>query len=132
MPDSIFNVTGTADGGIFSPTQGYGADIIVSFVRSTLNVNTNLGQSRLNSAGETELSFATIGNFLVSLQPRSGDYVRLIHGIVNQIDFSAFYLGNANIQEGDRAMIEGRRVEVIAALHYGDETTEISLKYVGR
>lgn len=131
-PDSIFNVTGPADGGIFSPTPGYGADVLVSFVRSTLRIAPALAQPRLTSAGETGLSFATLGTFLGTLQPARANYLRLLHGILTQVDFRMFILGEADIAEGDRCTIEGKRCEVINTQHWGTEHIELDLRYLGR
>jgi hypothetical protein len=132
MPESVFNVTAQPDCSVFAPQDGYGADTFLSFVRSRLKVTPDLAQPRLNSAGETVLSFVSSGRFLCSLQPTATNYVRLIQGTLVQVHFRVFILGNADIIEGDRATIEGHRVEVINAQHWGDEQTECDLRYMGR
>ncbi len=132
LVDSIFNVTASPDCSIFSPIAGYGADTFISFARSTLRVNTLLSQPRLNSAGETGLSFATIGTFLANVQPAATNYVRFMHGTLVQVHFRLFILGEADILEGDRCTVEGHRCEVINAQHWGSEQTEIDLHYLGR
>lgn len=131
-PESIFDINGTPDCSIFAPTAGYGADTFVSFVRSTLKVNSLLSQPRLNSSGETVLSFATIGQWLGSVQPANGNYVRLIQGTLVQVNYRMYIEGNADIRESDRATIEGKRVEVIAVNHWGTEATDIEMRQLGR
>ena len=133
MPNSIFNVNDNSpDCSIFAPQDGYGAETVLSFVRSTLRVNNNLTQPRLNSSGETQLSFATLGSYLMSLQPMRGGYVRLIQGTLTQINFVGFLEGNPDIIESDRCSVSGKRLEVVNVLHYGTESTEIELKYLAR
>ncbi len=132
-PESVFDVNqNQADCSIFAPQAGYGADTYVSFMRSTLRMNPLLSQPRLNSAGETGLSFAPVGAYLGSLQPAATNVVRLIQGILVQVNFKMFLIGSADIQELDRCTIEGRRLEVINAQHWGSETTEIDLRFLGR
>ena len=133
MPNSIFNVNEPSpDCSIFAPQAGYGTEQVVSFVRSTLRVNNNLAQPRLNSSGETGLSFATLGAYLGDVQPAATNYVRLIQGTLTQVNFRMFILGEADIREGDRCTIEGHRCEVINAQHWGSEQTELDIRYLGR
>lgn len=133
MVQSVFNVNEPSpDCSIFAPQPGYSTEQVVSFVRSTLRVNNNLSQPRLNSSGETGLSFATLGSYLMSLQPMRGGYVRLIQGTLTQINFLGFLVGNPDIIESDRCTVSGKRLEVVNVLHYGTESTEIELKYMAR
>ena len=133
MVDSVFNVNhNQPDCSIFAPQDGYGAETVLSFVRSTLRVNNNLTQPRLNSSGETQLSFASIGAFLGELQPTRGAYPRFIQGTMIQVDFVFYIIGEADIREGDRATAQGHRVEVVAVNNWGSEQTDVSLKQLGR
>lgn len=135
MPESIesvFDLTAPPDCSIFAPTAGYGADTFVSFVRSSLRVNTLLSQPRLNSAGETSLSYAPLGTFLGSLQPTGTNYQRFVHGTVVELNYRFIIVGYADVKEGDRCMISGARMEVKNVQRYGSEQTEIDLGWVGR
>jgi hypothetical protein len=133
MVDSVFNVNDNIpDCSIFAPTAGYGADTFVSFVRSTLKLHPDLQQPQLNSSGETVLSYVSSGTFLGSLQPASTDYRRFLHGIITEVNYKFYILGEVDIIEGDRATVEGRRVEVVNAQHWGSEQTECDLRFLGR
>lgn len=132
MPSSIFNIEAQPDCSVFAETAGYGATTVVSFVRGTLRRDNNLPQPRLNSAGETSLSFKPVGSYLGELQPTRSGYMRLIQGTLIQVDFVFYIIGEADIIEGDRATVEGHRVEVVASNHWGSEQTDVQLKQLGR
>ncbi len=132
MVESIFNLSDLGDCSIFAPQPGYGADQYLSFFRSTLRLNNALAQPRLNSAGETGLSFVSHARYLLNLQPKPTGFLRLMQGIVVQVAFTAFVQGNADIIEGDRCSISGQRLECTNVLHYGTESTEVELTYMGR
>jgi hypothetical protein len=132
MPDSIFNLVPAADGSIFAPEPGYGADTWLSFARSSLRLSPGLSQPLLNSAGETSLSFVSFARYLVSLQPLGTNYARLIHGTVVEVHARVFILGPNDVQEGDRCVVGGRRMEVVNTSPYGDEQNEVELRFLGR
>ena len=132
MVESIFNMGEQDLGCIFAPTPGYGADQYLSFVRSTLRLNNALTQPRLNSAGESSLSFSPSGTFLVNLQPKPTGFLRLVQGQVVQLAYVAFVTGNADIRETDRCSVSGKRLECTNVLHYGTESTEVELVQLGR
>jgi hypothetical protein len=132
MPESIFNLTPAADGSIFAPEPGFGADTWLSFSRSSLRLSPGLSQPLLNSAGETSLSFVSIARYLVSLQPLGTNYARFIHGTIVEVHARVFILGPSDVREGDRCVIGGRRMEVVDTSPWGDEHNEIDLRYLGR
>ena len=108
---------------LFREPDGSGVQALVTFQRATRSQTT---------AGEVVLSYATPRSLLVSLQPKPAGYVRLLHGIVQEVAYVAFYEGNAAVVEGDRATLSSAQVEVVSVLHYGMEHTEIEFKHVGR
>jgi hypothetical protein len=85
-----------------------------------------------NSAGEVEMSYASIGIFAGDLQPQGGNYLRLIHGTVQQVDYLFFVMGNPDLRVGDRATISSARVEIVNTQQFGFEHCEVSLKHMGR
>lgn len=122
-------------GSIFGPAlccPPDGADGAVTFYRSTLKLAPALQQPYLNSAGETTLSFVSYATYFGSVQPAATHYVRFIQGIVVQVNYRVLIIGFADVIEGDRATIEGHRVEVINSQHWGRETTEIDFRFLGR
>ena len=85
-----------------------------------------------NSAGELMLSFAAVGTFLGELQPFGGNYVRMIHGTVVQIDAVFIVMGNPDMQVGDRCTVSNAQMEIVSTQVYGTEQCEASLRQIGR
>jgi hypothetical protein len=94
----------------------------LAFVRSTVDQD--------SATGETILSYAEHLSLRVDLQPEGGGYPRFLHGTMTEVNYTAIYMGNADVQTGDRATVSGHQVEVVNVLHYGSEQTELSLRTV--
>lgn len=107
--------------GVFAP-QG-GTLMALEFFRQT---------PAQNSAGDTYLSFTSIGTVTLDVQPLPSKLVREIAGMVVEISHLCLGQGFVSLLERDRTMIYGAQVEVVQAAHYGLEHTEISLKDVAR
>ena len=86
----------------------------------------------INSAGETVLSFVETGAFVGELQPYGGNYVRMLQGVVVQIDAIFYIMGNPDVQVGDRCTLSGAQMEAISTQQYGLEHSEVSLHHIGR
>lgn len=94
----------------------------LTFVRKTVDQD--------SATGETILSYAEHLTIRVDLQPEGGGYPRFLHGTLTEVNYTAIYLGNADVETGDRATISGAQVEVVNVQHYGTEQTELTLKAV--
>lgn len=117
--------------GIFSPELcGMGLHQPVTFVRSAALVQHRAPTQ--NAAGEVLLSFIDIGTFLLEVQPAPAGYSRMAQGILVKVDVFMYGLGYVAVQEGDRCMLNGQRLEISNALHWGQEHTEIELQHMGR
>ena len=118
---SLFDVRAPCP--LFAPACGGSDWQTLAFQRST---------KEQNSAGELMLSFATVGTFLGELQPFGGNYIRMIHGTVVQIDAVFIVMGNPDMQVGDRCTVSNAQMEIVSTQVYGTEHAEISLKHIGR
>jgi hypothetical protein len=115
---------------LFQPASGFSDYATIQFVRAAhLVAASNI---TVNAAGETVLSFIPVGSYTGELQPAPAGLVRLIHGVVDKVDWRFVVLGMPDIQDGDRAYIAGKQVEVVTAAQWGVEHLEAELKYIGR
>ena len=115
---------------IFAPAVGQGDVISLVFQRAA-----HILEGRaitVNSAGETVLSFVKMGEFIGELQPQGGNYVRMLQGVVVQVDALFFVMGNPDVQVGDRCTLSGVQMEAISTQQYGLEHSEVSLHHIGR
>lgn len=119
---SIF-ATDDAPCGVFGAVAGTGLNQRLAFARA---------MPYQTSAGEVLVSFSTVGAYTVELQPQPAGVQRLVHGIVKDVVYRAFLVGNPDIRELDRCYISGVQLEVTQAAHYGTEHCEVDLGYVGR
>ena len=119
---SIFDAD-DAPCGVFGMVAGTGLNQAITFMRST---------TYQNSAGEVLVSFGNVGRYVLELQPQPAGVQRLVHGIVRDVVYRAFIMGNPDIRELDRCMLSGVQLEVTQAAHYGTEHAEIDLTYIGR
>ena len=120
MVDNIFNAQEC--GGVFAvcPDEG-GTQAALVFVRAV---------SSQNSFGEVILSFASALTVEGDLQPAGGNYPRMIHGTLEQVNFDFIVFGNPDIRVGDRTTISAAAVEIINIDRFGTEQTEAQMKYV--
>ena len=85
-----------------------------------------------NSAGDTYLSFTSIGTFTLDMQPLPSKILRQVGGMVVEIATMGLGMGFVPLQARDRTYLDGAQVEVVQPTHYGQEHTEISFKDVAR
>ena len=91
-----------------------------------------------NSAGELLLSFASALTVSLDLQPRPGNYVRLIQGAFVAVHYTGFVAnGVPDVRVSDRATIadvtggtSGAHVEVVSVQRWGSLQSEIDLAWV--
>ena len=104
------------------------------FLCSTTGTRTTLVFSRAsreqNSAGEIVLSFASNLSLTGDLQPEGGTYPRFLPGTLRAVNYTFVYLGNPDLEEGDRTRVSAALLEITNVLRLGIEQAEVSLSYV--
>jgi len=126
---SLFHVD-DAPCGPFAPLAGDGAQLLVSFTRP---VSVNLRRiPTQNAAGEVLLSYAPIGSVSLEMQPHQAGFPRNIGGQIVEVAYVGFANGNVDLRAGDRCYLSSLQLEIVNAIHYGTEHTEIELKQIGR
>ena len=127
---SLFRPRTTCQG-IFTPGFcGAGLQTTLSFVRSEALLQHRMPTQ--SPAGEVLLSFAAIGTVAGDLQPNKGGIQRLVGGQVVEVAYAFFVPGEPDVQELDRAWIDGLQTEVVACNQWGRLYAEVLLRYVAR
>ena len=85
-----------------------------------------------NSAGDTLLSFHSLGSYVVEWQPVPSEVRRQVGGVVVEVSDRGIIMGTTVLQELDRCVLYDRQVEVVQVARYGDEHVEVDVKHVGR
>ena len=109
-------------GGIFAicPDEG-GTQAQLTFDRKS---------ATQNSFGEVELVFDSAITVTGDLQPAGGSYPRMIHGVLEVVNFDFIVFGNPDIRVGDRTTISNALVEIINIDRFGTEQAEAQMRYV--
>ena len=101
---------------------------------STTGTRTTLVFSRAtrtqNSSSEIVLSFASNLSLTLDLQPEGGTFPRYLAGTLRVVNYTAIYLGNPDVIEGDRVTVCSAQLEVVNVLRLGTEYAELALAYV--
>lgn len=117
--------------GIFEGQAGTGTRQMVSFARAAHLVEHRSPVQ--TSGGEVLTSWVGIGAWVFNAQPAPAGYSRMKQGILIQIHWYLFReQGTVPVQEGDRAYIHGRQIEVTNILPYGAESMELECTHIGR
>jgi len=128
----IFSTSEHGPCGIFAPGGWCGDTLIqdITFVRAASLLTPTAPVQ--NTAAEVLLSFVTLGPYTLDVQPQPAGFSRMMAGQLVKVDLLLIGMGTVDLQEGDRCTIDGRRLEVVNALHYGGHHTEIELQHLGR
>lgn len=129
---SIFSPADDGPCGIFAPQGWCGGSLYqtITFLRAASLLHGTAPVQ--NTAGEVLLSFVALAPQTFEVQPLPAGFTRMVAGQVVKVDMLLIKMGTADVQEGDRCRINGIQLEVVNALKYGTESTEIELQGLGR
>ena len=113
--------------GIYAPQLGTDTRQVVSFARAAHLVRQDCPVQ--TSGGEVLTSWMPIGAWPYDVHPNPAGYTRMVQGILVKIDVSLFNgPGKGVVQEGDRAYVDGRQIEVVSVLL----GPELECRHIGR